>query len=144
MKRFEFSLEDILKFRKFEQRQAEIELGRALMAEKEIQDKLDALAAQKISTQKNMRDSSDFQAISAAGSYLAFVREQTDYLLNRMAEANIETEKKREILKLCIQKTDSLEDLKEAQLEEYRRAVLDEEDRENDDIVTSRIGSGRR
>ena len=47
MKKFKFELEDILKFRKFEQHQAEVELGKALAEEQEIQSNLDNLAQQK-------------------------------------------------------------------------------------------------
>ena len=46
MKKFKFELEDILKFRKFEQHQAEVELGKALAVEQEIQSNLDNLAQQ--------------------------------------------------------------------------------------------------
>ena len=48
MKKFKFELEDILKFRKFEQHQAEVELGKALAVEQEIQSNLDNLAQQKL------------------------------------------------------------------------------------------------
>ena len=36
-------------------------------------------------------------------------------------------------------KTDSLEELKKVKLSEYNKMVQDEEDKETDDIVTSRI-----
>ena len=38
MKKFQFELEEILNIRKFEQQQAEIELGKALASENEIQN----------------------------------------------------------------------------------------------------------
>ena len=57
-----------------------------------------------------------------------------------MAEARLLTEKRREELKLAMQKVDSLENLKENELSEYKRMALSEEDTENDDIATSRIG----
>ena len=42
-------------------------------------------------------------------------------------------------LKEAMQKVDSLEKLKEQQLEEYKAALIHEEDNELDDIVTSRF-----
>ena len=42
-------------------------------------------------------------------------------------------------LKEAMQKVDSLEKLKEQQLEEYKVALIHEEDNELDDIVTSRF-----
>ena len=69
MRAFSFSLGDVLEFRKFEQKQAEIELGKALSSENEIQKKLDALALQKITVQKDIRDSKDFSEIAGASAY---------------------------------------------------------------------------
>ena len=55
MKKFKFELEDILKFRKFEQHQAEVELGKALAEEQEIESKLGNLAEQKFSASEYVR-----------------------------------------------------------------------------------------
>lgn len=140
MRAFSFSLGDVLEFRKFEQKQAEIELGKALSSENEIQKKLDALALQKITVQKNVRDSKDFSEIAGASAYFEFIKRETESLFEKMAEARLLTEKRREKLKLAMQKVDSLENLKENELSEYKRMALNEEDTENDDIATSRIG----
>ena len=140
MRAFSFSLGDVLEFRKFEQKQAEIELGKALSSENEIQKKLDALALQKITVQKNVRDSKDFSEIAGASAYFDFIKRETESLFEKMAEARLLTEKRREELKLAMQKVDSLENLKENELAEYERMALNEEDTENDDIATSRIG----
>ena len=140
MRAFSFSLGDVLEFRKFEQKQAEIELGKALSSENEIQKKLDALALQKITVQKNVRDSNDFSEIAGASAYFDFIKRETESLFEKMAEARLLTEKRREELKLAMQKVDSLENLKENELSEYKRMALNEEDMENDDIATSRIG----
>ena len=64
MKKFKFELEDILKFRKFEQNQAEVELGKALAVEQEIQSKLDNLAQQKHSASEYIRGSKNFTDIT--------------------------------------------------------------------------------
>ncbi len=140
MRAFSFSLGDVLEFRKFEQKQAEIELGKALSSENEIQKKLDALAFQKITVQKNVRDSKDFSEIAGVSAYFDFIKRESESLFEKMAEARLLTEKRREELKLAMQKVDSLENLKENELSEYKRMALSEEDTENDDIATSRIG----
>jgi flagellar FliJ protein len=59
--------------------------------------------------------------------------------MNKMAEAKLITEQKRNILKEIIKKTDALERLKEHQLEEYKNLVNLEEENIVDDIVTSRF-----
>lgn len=139
MKKFKFELEDILKFRKFEQHQAEVELGKALAEEQEIQAKLDNLTQQKFSASEYVRGSKDFTDITTVLRFNEFIRTQTEFLMNKMAEAKLITEQKRNILKEIIKKTDALERLKEHQLEEYKNLVNLEEENIVDDIVTSRF-----
>ena len=139
MKKFKFELEDILKFRKFEQHQAEVELGKALAEEQEIQSNLDNLDQQKYAASEYVRGSKDFTDITAVLRFNEFIRTQTEFLMNKMAEAKLITEQKRNILKEIIKKTDALERLKEHQLEEYKNLVNLEEENIVDDIVTSRF-----
>ncbi len=120
MAKFNFELQDILEARKFEQTQAESELGKALAAEKEIQDKLDSLAAQKVQMQRDVKGSKDFNQIVAANNFSGFVKKQSEYLFNEMAKAKIVSEQKREVLKKIMQKVDSLERLKDFQKEEFK------------------------
>ena len=109
MKKFQFELEEILNIRKFEQQQAEIELGKALASENEIQSKLNALAMQHASVQKQMSGSTDFYDITNANQFYAFVRNQSECLLNELAKAKLISDEKRSILKEAMQKVDSLE-----------------------------------
>ncbi|MGP1459832.1 MAG: flagellar export protein FliJ [Treponema sp.] len=141
MKKFSFELQDILEFRKFERRQAEIELGKALAAERGIQQKLDDLAARQAKIASETRGSFDFQDITSAYRFSDFARAQTEYLLSEMAKAQGVSDEKREVLRLAMQKTDALERLKEEQKEEHRSAEILETDNIIDDIVTAR---GRR
>ena len=139
MKKFRFELEDVLQFRKFERQQAEIELGKALAVEREIQDKLDNLAAQQVKVAEKSKGSKDFQDIANAYRFYDFVRAQTEYLMNEMSKAKIVSDEKREILRAAMQKDDALERLKDEQLEEYRNAEILEADNIIDDIVTARF-----
>ena len=139
MKKFRFGLEDVLQFRKFERQQAEIELGKALAVEREIQDKLDNLAAQQVEVAEKSKGSKDFQDIANAYRFYDFVRAQTEYLMNEMSKAKIVSDEKREILRAAMQKDDALERLKDEQLEEYRNAEILEADNIIDDIVTARF-----
>ena len=140
MQKFKFELQDVLQFRIFEQKQAEVELGKALACEKEIQDNLDTLAGQLAESKRIMKGSTDFYAINDSIKFQQFVKKQTEYLLNKMAEAKLVSEQKREILKKCMQKTDALEKLKEKQLEEWKMAENLEDGDFSDDIVTGRYG----
>lgn len=122
MTKFKFELQDILEAKKFEQTQAENELGKALAAEKEIQDKLDLLAEQKKAMQQSVKNTKDFNQIMAANNFSDFVRNQSEYLFREMAEAKIVTEQKREILKKIMQSVDSLERLRDFQKEDFKAA----------------------
>ena len=119
MKKFKFDLQDVLDFRKFEQTQAEIELGKALAQEQKIQNQLDELALQKVTMQKQMNGSTDFSAISQASSFSSFVRKQSEYLLEQLTQAKMVSDQKREVLKNAMQKVDALEKLKESQKEDF-------------------------
>ena len=139
MKKFSFELEDILSVRKFEQQQAEIELGKALAQEKEIQDKMDELAMQLVRVNQETKGCTDVKTLIEASRFSSFVRAQTETMLEQLTLARSVTEEKREVLRLCMARTDSLEELKKIKFQEYKKLVQDEEDKETDDIVTSRV-----
>ena len=63
MKKFEFELEEILNIRRFEQQQAEVELGKALAEEKKVQDKIDNLAMQQVTVKQQMKGCTNFSDI---------------------------------------------------------------------------------
>ncbi|MBQ5998998.1 MAG: flagellar export protein FliJ [Treponema sp.] len=138
MKKFVFELEDILNIRRFQQQQAEIELGKALAEEKKIQDRLDSLAQQKVQVSSSMKGSVNFADIANANQFYAFVRNQSEVLMSELAQLKLVTEEKRNVLRKAMEKTDSLENLKEQQKEEFIAAEKKHEMREIDDIVTSR------
>lgn len=139
MQKFKFELQDVLEYRQFEKQQAQIELGKALAAEKEIQDNLDLLAAQKVAMDKEVSGSTDFLAIVNASKFAGFVRKQSEFLLEKLTEAKLVSDQKREVLKVCMQKVDALEKLKENQLEDWKKQESFEEDDFADDIVTGRF-----
>lgn len=120
MAKFRFELQDILEARKFEQTQAEQELGIALQKEREIQDKIDALAEQKVASKQLVKNSKDFSQIVSANNFSEFIKKQTEFLLEGMAKAKLETEQKREVLKKIMQKVNSLESLRDMQAEEFK------------------------
>ena len=111
-----------------------------LAVERDIQQKLDMLAVRQVKIAAETRGSFDFQDITNAYRFSDFARAQTEYFLNEMAKARVQTDEKREVLRRAMQKTDSLERLKEAQREEYRSAEMIETDTIIDDIVTARFG----
>src|SRR5574344_1065368 len=138
MKKFVFELEDVMKYREFVQSQAEIELGKAMAAEHEIQVKLDALAMQAVSVKNSMKGSTEFEAIRSANSFYTFLDTQKEFLLKKMAEAKIVSEEKRKILQEAVKKTEALHKLRERKLEEYHEAENLDEENITDDMVTAK------
>ncbi|MCK9169040.1 MAG: flagellar export protein FliJ [Treponema sp.] len=137
MKRFVFQLEDVMKYREFFQSQAEIELGKAVAAEHEIQTKLDEVAAQNIAVRTSVKGSVDFREINSAHNFAILLDQQKEYLLKQIAEAKIVSEQKRKILQDSMQKTEALHKLRERKLAEYHEAENKEEEDTADDITTS-------
>lgn len=138
MKKFKFQLEDVLSLRKFQQEQAQIELGKAVAEETKIQDGLKLLAAQHSEAKKQLDGSTEFFQIANGQQYFSFLKKQEEKLLEDLAAAKMFTQTKREAFKIALQKTESLQKLKEQQLEEYHQLENLEEENSVDDMITSR------
>jgi flagellar export protein FliJ len=139
MKKFNFQLQDVLKYREFLQSRAEIELGKALAAEHEIQTKLDGIALQNVEVKRQTSGSTDFNTINTAHNFLVLLEQQKEYLLNKLAEAKIISEQKRKVLQDAVQKAEALHKLRERQLAEYHEAENREEEDVSDDTTNSRF-----
>ncbi len=139
MKKFTFELEDLLSLRKYQQEQAQIELGKAVAEEVRIQEGLETLAVQHSTAQKTLENSTDFNAIAQGQQYFSFLKLQEEKLLEDLASAKIVTESKREIFKEAFQKTESLNKLKDRQKQIHQELLNKEEEDLVDDIVTSQF-----
>ncbi|MBP5402377.1 MAG: flagellar export protein FliJ [Treponema sp.] len=138
MKPFKFELEDVLSLRKFEQEQAQIELGKAVSEETKIQNNLKLLAVQHAKAKQDVRGRTDFSVISQGQQYFSFLKLQEEKLLEDLAEAKLVTEAKREVFRKCLQKTQSLEKLKEKQKEIYTKAEEKEMEEAIDETISAR------
>lgn len=138
MKKFVFELEQLLNLRKYEQDQAQIELGKAIQVEQQIQDGLDTLAQQYVATKKMTSGQSDFAAIAKTQQFYQFIKQQQEKLMNDMASAKIVTEEKRALFNAAMQKHESLKKLKERQFAIFKEEQKKAEAKALDDIVTSK------
>lgn len=136
MKKFKFELESLLSLRKYEQEQAQIELGKAVSAETKIQADLDTLAEQYATVKKLGEGERDFAKIAEAQQFYSFVKYQQEQLFAQMAQAKLVTEEKRAAFNAAMQKTESLKKLRERKLEEHKAAQKKEETKFLDDITT--------
>lgn len=130
MKKFSFELEKILEYRNFEKQEAEVELAKALAEEGRIKSDLENIAKQLVISNKSLNASSDFDDVIAQSRYKNLLDYQKEELLKQLAQANIITDEKRNILKECMKKTVALEKLKENQFDEWKKNA-DYEEAEN-------------
>ncbi len=138
MKKFVFELEKLLNLRKYEQDQAQIELGKAVQAEAKIQEGLDDLAKQYVATKKMSAGQSDFGDMARTQQFYSFIKIQQEKLMSDMAQAKIVTEEKRAAFNAAMQKHESIKKLKERQYEAFRSEQKKLEAKALDDIVTSK------
>lgn len=136
MKKFTFELQSVLEYRDFQKQQAESELAQALAVETKIKKDLDTIALQYTNLKLSMKGNLSFDEIYAANQHYKLLDYQKEELLKQLAEANIVTEQKREVLRECMKKTTALEKLKEQQLEEYKKEVQAVEAKFADEIGT--------
>ena len=120
MKKFVFELQKVLEFRDFEKKQAEGELAKALAVETEIQNNLKTIAQQMINLDRYMKGSVDFSDVISMSQNKSLLNYQKEELLKQLAQAQLVTQGKREILTDCMKKTTALEKMKEMQLSQYK------------------------
>lgn len=135
MKKFVFELEQLLNLRKYEQDQAQIELGKAVQVEQQIQDGLDQLAQQYVATKEMTKGQTDFGQIARTQQFYNFIKQQQEKLFNDMAKAKIVTDEKRAIFNAAMQKYEAIKKLKERQYEIFKEEQRKAEAKALDDIV---------
>lgn len=134
MKKFNFELQKVLEFRDFERKQAEGELAKALAVENEINENLKKIAQQYLALKQSMKGVTDFADVVSSSQYSNLLDYQKEELLKQLAEAQVVTEQKREVLRECMKKTTALEKLKDKQLDDWKAAEAYEEAEAMDDI----------
>ena len=121
MAKFVFELQEILDVRNFEQEQAQIELGKAIAVENEINQNLNNIAQQYTVLKQSMKGVTDFNLVFAQNNHIKLLEYQKEELLKKLAEAKLVSEEKRKILQECMKKTSALEKFRDQQLEEYKQ-----------------------
>ena len=140
MKKFNFSLQKVLDFREFEKKQAEAELGKAVAEETKIKDTLDLIAREHVSSVKAADESHDLSSMFAVQQYFRLLSQQKEDALQSLAQAQVITEEKRDLMRQAMQKCKALENLKDKRKADWKKANQKAEENEIDDIVTSRYG----
>jgi len=140
MKKFEFSMDKILDLRRFEQKQAEGELGKINSQIAALQNQLKEIAASHARVVEQGRGCKDFSFISQSQQYFTLLDAKKEELFKQIAELEIIADQRRQVVKEAMQKVKVLEKLREKKFNQWKEDILKEEEAEAEDIVTSRFG----
>ena len=141
MKKFVFSMEKILDLREYEEKQAQIELGKAIADAEKIRQQLNFVAIEKAKMLSMDISGTSINERLVHENYLVRLDRQKEILLEELAAAELILEEKRAVFAEALKKRKVLSNLKEKQLQQYKKEKQLEEDNIVDDIVTSRFKS---
>ena len=96
------------------------------------------LAEQNVQTVKNSKGIKDVLELHNLNNYLKLLAQRKEQLLKELAQAQLDTEQKREKMKDAMLKVKALEKLKEARQKDWALENKRKEEKELDDIVNSR------
>lgn len=139
MKKFTFSLQKILDIREFEEKQAKIELGKAVAETNRIRMELERIAAERVRIVHLKADVVSLTEMIVKEQYLTRLDMTKDRLLEDLAAAEIVVEEKRAVFTETLKKRKVLSRLKDRQFTAFRRDVQKAEDIVSDDISSSRF-----
>ncbi len=139
MKKFTFPLQKILDIREFEEKQAQIELGKAVAETNRIRMELERIAAERVRVVHLKADVVSLTEMIVKEQYLTRLDMTKDRLLEDLAAAEIVVEEKRAVFTEALKKRKVLSRLKERQFSACRRDVQKPEDIVSDDISSSRF-----
>lgn len=137
MKKFKFSLEKVLKIREFEEKEAQIELGKALAVVNNLNAQLKYIAEERIKSNESRANSSDLSFLMAVENYINGLDYKKEQLLEQLAQAQLVVEEKQKIMIEAMQKRKALDKLKENQFKAYKKELLQEEEKILDEIKNS-------
>ena len=137
MKKFKFSLEKVLKIREFEEKEAQIELGKALAVVNDLNAQLKYIAEERIKSNESRANSSDLSFLMAVENYINGLDYKKEQLLEQLAQAQLVVEEKQKIMIEAMQKRKALDKLKENQFKDYKKELLQEEEKILDEIKNS-------
>lgn len=139
MKKFTFSLQKILDIREFEEKQAQIELGKAVAETNRIRMELERIAAERVRIVHLKADVVSLTEMIVKEQYLTRLDMTKDRLLEDLAAAEIVVEEKRAVFTEALKKRKVLSRLKDRQFTAFRRDMQKAEDIVSDDISSSRF-----
>jgi len=140
MKRFAFSMQKILDIREFTERQAQIELGRAVAEVNRINGDLEAVAQEKLRMIHQKQQEMTLNDFVVRENYMKRLELTKERLLEELAAAQLVVDEKRAVFTEAMKQRKILSNLREKQYLQYKKDALKIEENAVDDMVTSRHG----
>jgi flagellar FliJ protein len=136
MKRFRFGLQKILELREHAEKEAEIELGKAVGALTMIERRIASVAeerhgaaAQRFAAGNGLAEMQNYER------YITRLDRTRDKLLIDAARAELVVAEKRDIYREAARNRKALDKIRERRQGEYRKFALAEENKELDDVA---------
>ena len=139
MKRFSFSLQKLLNLREFREKEAELELGRAISAREAIQLDLEDIARKRVGSANERRGGLSVQDLLVIEYYIMRLDARKETLLEDLAAAELVVEKARETYMQATRDRQVITKLREKKEAVWRKENLDAEAAILDDITNSRV-----
>jgi flagellar FliJ protein len=149
LRRFRFNLEKILSLRKYREREAEVELGRAVGALADIENKIALLARERVkAADERFSPHRTVPEIQNYERYILRLDKIRDRLLEEAVKAELKAAEAREAYLEASRDRKVLDKVKEHRQREYREEFLAEETGLLDDLAggahaRSRVNQGR-
>ncbi|MBQ9908546.1 MAG: flagellar export protein FliJ, partial [Treponema sp.] len=132
-----------LDFREFEKKQAEAELGKAVAEETKIQNTLDMIAKQHASSVVAADSMKDINDMLYVQNYFRLLDYQKEQALTALAQAQVITEEKRDVMRNAMKNCKVLENLRDSRKDAWKKENIKAEENTIDDIVTSKYSKNQ-
>ena len=140
MKKFSFSLEKVLKLRKYREQETKLELGRAVSALAEIERNIQLVAQERVRAAASQFDSSNSaREIFQHSLYISRLDNTKEKLLADAAAAELKVEEARNIFIEASRERKVLDKLKEKKQAEHKREFYREETKTLDDVASGAL-----
>ncbi len=138
MKRFFFSLEKLLDLRSFEEREAELTLGKAISERDRVSLLLDEIARKRVKATGERRGALSISDLTSIERYVTRLDGDRDKRLEELAVCELAIERARAAYIEASKKRKVLSKLRDKKAEAWKKDGLREEAETIDDIVNSR------
>ena len=139
MKKFSFRLEKVLSLRAFKEKEAKVELGRAVAEVESIQQQLEQVARERFEQNKARSGNSNIHDLQIIEHYINRLDLRKEELLEELVQAQLIVEEKRRILNEAMKETKVLSKLKEKKQAVHRKEVLLDAEKTLDDIANRQL-----